>query len=320
MPRLIWANFDAEHELAGDPAGAESGKLAKHNARLARALRFLAKPGDRIVVPFLPATDSEAPFVTCAEAETSDEFAGAEWSVVPWMVTESLREVALRRGWSWHHPDPAVVKECNDRLTSFAWEEKTQTLPDGARLIASVDELKQARSGGAGTEWYLKARFGMSGRERIHIRQRLTANQIGWIEKRLARQKQLILEPRLEAIAEAGLQFQIPESGPPEFLDALLLISSAQGAYVGSRYLLVPQDRVVWESAIDAATRVAANFQSRGYFGPLGVDSMIYLREGDLHLRPLQDINARWTMGRVAWEARSQLPRRTMEFLLDEQV
>lgn len=320
MPRLIWANFDAEHELAGDPAGTKSAKLSKQNARLARALRFLAKPGDRIVVPFLPASDSEATFVTYTEVETADEFAGAEWRVVPWMVTESLRRLSVRRGWSWHHPDPDVVKECNDRLTSFAWEEKTQTLPDGARLIASVDELKEARSGGDSTEWYLKASFGMSGRERIHIRGRLSVNQIGWIEKRLARQKHLILEPRLEAIAEAGLQFQIPESGPPEFLDALLLISSAQGAYVGSRYLLVPQDRVVWESAIDAATQVAADFQSRGYFGPLGVDAMIYLREGELHLRPLQDINARWTMGRVAWEARSQLPAGTVEFLLGEQV
>ena len=41
----------------------------------------------------------------------------------------------------------------------------------------------------------------------------------------------------------------------------------------------------------------AERLQDCGYFGPLGVDAMRYrLPDGSVHLRPLQDINARWAL------------------------
>jgi hypothetical protein len=211
MPRLIWANFDAEHELGGGPAEQPSRTLVAQRVRLARGLRFLAQPGDWIVVPALPKSDLLASLVSCDEVKKSDAFAGGDWSLVPWMVTESLCRLPRRRGWFWHHPDPAIVKDGNDRLTSFEWERRTQTLPEGAGVIESVDELKSAIAGGDGREWFVKARFGMSGRERILIRRRLGTNQIRWFEKRLARDQSVILEPRLDAVAEAGLQPPPPE-------------------------------------------------------------------------------------------------------------
>ena len=48
-------------------------------------------------------------------------------------------------------------------------------------------------------------------------------------------------------------------------------------------------------------TRAAHSVQQLGYFGPLGIDAMLYeTPDGQRRWRPLQDINARWTMGRVA--------------------
>ncbi|OYW15327.1 MAG: hypothetical protein B7Z55_15100, partial [Planctomycetales bacterium 12-60-4] len=47
--------------------------------------------------------------------------------------------------------------------------------------------------------------------------------------------------------------------------------------------------------------------QAAGYFGPVGIDAMWYRdANGKLACRPLQDINARWTMGRLAlgWRRR----------------
>jgi hypothetical protein len=40
-----------------------------------------------------------------------------------------------------------------------------------------------------------------------------------------------------------------------------------------------------------------------GYSGPVGVDAMVHRQpDGQLALRPVVEINVRFTMGRVAWE------------------
>jgi hypothetical protein len=47
--------------------------------------------------------------------------------------------------------------------------------------------------------------------------------------------------------------------------------------------------------------RAAHLLQRLGYFGPLGIDAMQYRADtGEIRLRPLQDLNARYTMGRLA--------------------
>jgi hypothetical protein len=51
------------------------------------------------------------------------------------------------------------------------------------------------------------------------------------------------------------------------------------------------------------ARRVAADVQQLGYYGPLGIDAMVYRGLGNVPmLRTVQDVNARLTMGRVALE------------------
>ncbi|MBI5760512.1 MAG: hypothetical protein HZA46_18510 [Planctomycetales bacterium] len=48
-------------------------------------------------------------------------------------------------------------------------------------------------------------------------------------------------------------------------------------------------------------SRVAREVQRRGYFGPLGIDAMLFRDDaGQTRLRPIQDVNARYTMGRLA--------------------
>jgi hypothetical protein len=52
---------------------------------------------------------------------------------------------------------------------------------------------------------------------------------------------------------------------------------------------------------VDFEMRVAGTLQRLGYFGPLGIDAMRYRDDtGEIRLRPLQDLNARCTMGRLA--------------------
>ena len=106
----------------------------------------------------------------------------------------------------------------------------------------------------------------------------------------------MLLEPWLDSVGEAGLQFEVPESGPPKFLGVTPQIVDARGSYRGSLFGAT-EDQAGWETAVDIGLEVAKRVQAEGYFGPLSLDGMRY-RDGDgERLRPLQDLNARWSMG-----------------------
>ena len=64
-------------------------------------------------------------------------------------------------------------------------------------------------------------------------------------------------------------------------------------------------ERDIWyEYAVTATRPVVEELASLGYFGPVGIDCMRYYdpEAGCDGLRVLQDLNVRWTMGRLAAE------------------
>jgi hypothetical protein len=314
MPRLFWPNFDFEHELARGITWQPPDRLLEINSALASCFCSIAEEDDIIVVPKRSPQDKnreqlEAEVVDRSQISSNNRFRGSEWELIPWGVTPSLEQLASRRHWTWNQPACELVQQLNDRATSIAWERQTQTLPDGVELISSFEELRTAIANLDRGKWILKARFGMSARERIVGEDAtLTAQQSGWIEKRLKAQGTLILEPWLDAVDEVGIQLQVPQTGNVELLAALPLLNSPHGEYQGSRLYLTETEQQFWEPAVQVALQIAEDFQRQGYFGPLGIDAMRY-RDGDeIKLRPVQDINTRWTMGRIAWEWKRLLP------------
>ena len=152
--------------------------------------------------------------------------------------------------------------------------------------------------------WVIKANFGMAARERLlgHGRQ-MSESHLGWIQRRLVADGCVFFEPWLPIRAEVGLQFTVPPRGDglprPDGITPLL--TDASGGYRGSHFSLdvsVPRE---WQSAVEDAHRAATRLQELGYFGPLGIDAAQHeLPRGEVVVRPLQDINARFTMGRLA--------------------
>ena len=83
------------------------------------------------------------------------------------------------------------------------------------------------------------------------------------------------------------------------------MIVDERGQYAGSWFAGYESrplaQHPLWHDAISTALRAATHLQSQGYFGPVGIDAMLYRdTDGSLRIRPLQDINARWTMGRLS--------------------
>jgi hypothetical protein len=106
-------------------------------------------------------------------------------------------------------------------------------------------------------------------------------------------------------LEEIGIQFDVPPSGAPRLLGIAPLVCDAAGQYRGSWFTDPPGDAADfqrrWQYAVEMADQAARRVQAIGYFGPLGIDAMRYRGpEGAVWFRPLQDINARWTMGRLS--------------------
>jgi hypothetical protein len=117
-------------------------------------------------------------------------------------------------------------------------------------------------------------------------------------------------EPWLHRVAEAGLQFSIPKSGEPVLEGITPMFADASGVYRGSRFHFDPAAEDDWARAVEVGRRAAACAQEVGYFGPLGIDAMMYqTEERQMRIRPLQDVNARFTMGRLALGFRRLLGR-----------
>jgi hypothetical protein len=119
----------------------------------------------------------------------------------------------------------------------------------------------------------------------------------------------IVFEQLVERLAEAGIQMEIPQTGDPTLVGVTPLLVDGSGVYRGSRFATSVGHAAPWKLAMEQGLLLARRLQGLGYFGPLGVDAMKYYDDaGEIRLRPLQDLNARYTMGRLALGFRRILP------------
>jgi hypothetical protein len=304
MPRVFLGNFDFEHELAGAAAG------KPQEAELFWAWLPIADARD--VLP-APSGVDERDFAALGElglplprlARDLREFDSLhDFELVPWGWTRAAVDFGHSHGWNCPAPPLKVVRQVNSREFRFNLEQEWNiglTNESIATTLAEVDAVLQ-QFGNASRGWLLKANFGMSGREAMRGRgTALYEKTRNWAQKRLAAVGPIIFEPIVERIAEAGIQIEVPHSGLPLLAGVTPLLVDKSGVYRGSRFGCPASELEIWQPAVETAMRVAEKVQQLGYFGPLGIDAMQYRDEaGAIRLRPLQDVNARYTMGRLA--------------------
>lgn len=314
MRRCFLGNYDFEHQLVSDVYGGSRGATPALNASLASSWIGLAEDGDQI---FLPGT-IPAEFVSrLIEAGLPrvefthtwpDRKQAAAMELIPWGWSGAVSQLAANKGFQCDAPDLDSVQAVNARKFSFECERKWEIALAGSAHVESLAELEtalidlQKRQGRLDNAWVVKANFSMSARERMRGHGAELSSPIkGWAEKRFSQGQTLFLEPWVNRRAEAGLQFEIPQQGSPELIGMALLLSDERGQYRGSCIAVDQNTRQAWQPAIEVGQRVATRAQQVGYFGPLGIDAMMFADEqGETQIRSVQDVNARYTMGRVA--------------------
>jgi hypothetical protein len=313
---LYWGNFDFEHDLAAESPRALPAQVRRLNDELAFCLAALAEAGDCVWAPAPPepqyADYLEQIGLPRVQFVSHDHELVAGATLVPWGWSQAAKDWGMRHGCPCESrdralPDLAAVARANSREFSSALETEWGVELAGAHTIRTVAQLEQTLSAAADFAggWVIKANFGMSARERILSRRGDARPQdVAWARRRLQRGEPIFFEPWVEAVAEFGCQLTIPRSGPPCWEGTTGLLSDEQGTYRGSRLFAqesLRTDELLPQHVIDTVERAAVRVQHLGYFGPLGIDVMQYRTvAGEIAWRPLQDINARLTMGRVA--------------------
>jgi hypothetical protein len=308
---LLLGNFDFEHHLGGSGPRTLPTPVRRINAELAYSLVTLAQTGDLIWAVEPPEPDYQRHLVEIGlpdmqfVREASDVPVGAE--LHPWGWMNRVQAWGTRNGWRCDCPDLSVVARANSREFSASLEREWNVGLEQARTIQTLQEFHEAVAQVAELSgaWVVKANFGMSARERTLGRGSPASLQaVQWVQKQLTQNKAVYFEPWVERIEELGIQFTIPPTGEPVLEGITPLLTDSLGTYRGSRIRgascqLARADQS--QEVLPIVTRAAQRIQQLGYFGPLGIDAMRYRTpDGQTRWRPLQDINARLTMGRLA--------------------
>ncbi len=310
MRRLFLGNFHFESELAAARGWNPAASLLRMSAERVPSWIALAEEGDLIWTPepiadsFWESLAAQGLPRVCSLNEPPEE----EFELVPWGWSPRSRMLGSRTS----QPSDEAVRLGNSRNWSFELEQQLGVALPGAVRVERIEEIADvvrrsaSQFGEAESEhaWVIKANFGMAARERVLGRgPTLTITNERWLQRRLQSEGAVFFEPWLRRRAEVGIQWTLPKAGhgQPELQGVTPLLTDKQGGYRGSEFSLDATVPTEWQREVEVTQQAALRLQQLGYFGPLGIDAAIYEDlTGRALARPLQDINARYTMGRLA--------------------
>lgn len=162
-----------------------------------------------------------------------------------------------------------------------------------------------------------KESLGLAGRNALRLWEPvLLPNQERWLATTLERGISVVIEPWLERLVDFSWQGEVSSSGF-EGLGFTGLLNDHRGQYQGN--WVEPQPRRVPTPVTRAfPARIASEFpaffqrlgirlgdwlRAQSFQGPVGLDAFVYRSsDGEVRLKPVVEINPRYTMGRVALE------------------
>ena len=187
------------------------------------------------------------------------------------------------------------------------------TLPAALAAIAAIRARGHHRV-------VAKQAFGLAGHNALRLWEpELLEPQRRWLEKSLQGGRQLVIEPWLERLVDFSVQLEMGTDGL-QLVGYTGLQTDAKGQFVANS--AAPQHARSLPSAVlacfrdrpgapallhglfaDLIQRLAPELKAAGYLGAVGVDAFVFRdTEGRARLKPVVEINPRYTMGRLTLE------------------
>ena len=192
----------------------------------------------------------------------------------------------------------------------------------------SMGEVRQALALVRERGWsraVVKAPFGAAGGGQVRLatagmpgatESPLEGAKRGRVERLLAEQGAVVVEPLLEGVADLSAQYEVGADGKAVLLGITRFVTDGRGQYLGSflhrkvdgldeqvrRFLYGDgrDSRRLRRLYEELAVQMEPGLGAAGFSGPLGVDALVYRDRGGLRLKPVIEVNPRMTMGRVA--------------------
>jgi hypothetical protein len=166
----------------------------------------------------------------------------------------------------------------------------------------------------------VKAAHGLAGHNAIRLwEQAILPNQQQWLVRSLDQGRQLVVEPWLEREMDFSIHLEM-EPDNLRLLGYTGLVSDLKGQYVGNWaepgftkrlpgkaaacFPALPgiAERIEQLYSVTASL-LQGHLKEAGFTGPISIDAFIYrTARGDFRLKPIVEINPRYTMGRLTLE------------------
>ena len=166
----------------------------------------------------------------------------------------------------------------------------------------------------------VKQSFGLAGHNAIRLWEpELLETQRRWMESAFASGRKLVVEPWLDRVVDFSVQLEMESSGL-KLIGYTGLLNDAKGQFqantatpnftralppaVFACFREQPDAPALLRRSFDAlVTRLGAELKSAEYRGPVGIDAFVYREpDGRCRLKPVVEINPRYTMGRLTLE------------------
>ncbi|MFJ7997690.1 hypothetical protein ACIQ7D_11180 [Streptomyces sp. NPDC096310] len=320
-----WGTFDAERwwrapELAALPAVAVPGG-AGAVAAMDELLAGFCAPGDLLVTRTPMAAEVREGLAVCGirfepyvlrsgaaaddRPRTVDALIAADSAacervaacpdVLPYAVLPDTAALTGRLGRPGLLPPAAVVAEVNSKAWSNALVRRLG-LPGAGRVVRTTDELT-ATVAEFGCPVLVKDPYGVSGRDTLEIAAPGVLRAVlRTLDRQVAagRRIELLVQRRYARRYDFSGHLRIARTGEATVL-GVLMMTNHRFRYAGSH----PADpgflaRLDAEGYFGTLTAVADALAAAGYWGPVGVDSMV-VEDGTVV--PVLEINARRSLG-----------------------
>ncbi|MCB1136285.1 MAG: hypothetical protein KDK78_08465 [Chlamydiia bacterium] len=199
-------------------------------------------------------------------------------------------------------PSAEAVALANSKAFSFA---QCPSLPK-ATLLKTESDLRQWLLSFEGPK-ILKSCFGVAGGGRKRIDGSDASKAVlRFCEAEWKAQRPVLAEPWVERILDFSSQWMLYPDGSHAFYCLSMMDNSASGVYQGTT--IGPKDWAKTQIGpyadrhLELCQDTLKALHQAGYWGPLGVDAMLYNWDGALALHPIVEINARGTMSWATWK------------------
>jgi hypothetical protein len=337
--RLLFSNLTFEEELAGH-VRSPSAATRQITSELAPLMLHLADDGDRLITDdrlewprHLQHLNARTIRVTQAARMAATSHTTPVQQFVPWGWSEVAFETARQCGFRAELLPVAAqaVARVNGRSfnaqldpvlgpAAVDWPFMEDGQATFGRVCRDLNQWQRAvdRLASGGYERVVtKPQFAHAARNRLLSGTgELNTQQRSWVMKQLRTAGMVYVEPWVDVQHQAGLQFQIEaEASDSTGADVSIVARTGLRTDRGGRYqgtLLWPDAASAdcelrrafdaeWKDSVEFGIEVCRVAFEAGYRGPLGIDTFSFLTpDGTSGCRPCNDINARWTMGRVA--------------------